>query len=96
MASVLTREACLMHRERLVAISRSQPQRERDPGTGSEGSERSRAWVGLGSETRLLCIEQSGRTAQFPRPAARTAPRRRDGVALKTCSGRGIHNLRRS
>ena len=65
MASALTREACLMHREPLVAISRSQPQRERDPGKGKEGSETSRGRRGLRSETRLLCIEQSGRTAQF-------------------------------
>ena len=56
MASVLTREACLMHREPLVAISRSQPQRERDPGKGKEGSETSRGRRGLRSETRLLCI----------------------------------------
>ena len=65
MASALTREACLMHREPLVAISRSQLQRERDPGKGKEGSETSRGRRGLRSETRLLCIEQSGRTAQF-------------------------------
>ena len=55
MASVLTREAGLMHREPLVAISRSQPQRERDPGKGKEGSETSRGRRGLEGETRETC-----------------------------------------
>ena len=66
MASVLTREACLMHREPLVAISRSQPQRERDPGKGKEGSETSRGRRGLRSETRLLCIEHRAADGAIP------------------------------
>ena len=84
MASVLTREACLMHREPLVAISRSQPQRERDPGKGKEGSETSRGRRGLRSETRLLCIEQSGRTAQFPTPGSRQGASTRRTRRLNT------------
>ena len=86
MASVLTREACLMHREPLVAISRSQPQRERDPGKGKEGSETSRGRRGLRSETRLLCIEQSigAADAQFPTPGSRQGASTRRTRRLNT------------
>ena len=89
MASVLTREACLMHREPLVAISRTNPS-ERDPGTrcGKEQACCRAGGVGWGRNPAVV-HRAIGADGAIPRPAARRAPRRRDGVAVETVQRAG-------
>jgi hypothetical protein len=68
-----------------------QPNREEDPGTGSEGSERSRGRRGLGSETRLLCIEhRGGRHNTHARQRARRRVDALDGSSPSAAGGASI------